>query len=256
MSMAVHSSSELWFRRQEGAAVPALRLVCFPHAGGAASMYRGWRRYLQPEVELLAVRYPGRQDRLAEPAVESMDELAGRVTAALRPYLDRPVALFGHSMGSAVAYEVAARLESEYGVPAALLAVSGRPAPHRAVPSALHHGGDASIIDSLRRLGSTQLQVFDDPDLRELLMPALRADYRLLETYRPSQPPPVRAPIVACAGISDPRCGLDGLRSWAELGTGTFSHRLFPGGHFYTEDCEADLVAHVSKHLTTAQRGA
>ncbi|WP_327243886.1 thioesterase II family protein [Streptomyces sp. NBC_01320] len=249
MGITAERSDGLWFRRLRGTAEPALRLACFPHAGGTASMFRGWRRLLPPDVELLAARYPGRQDRIAEPVIESMDELAERITGALLGLLDRPLALFGHSMGSAVAYAVAAKLSAEHGVNPALLVVSGRPAPHRVEPTTVHHDGDEAIIESLRRLGSTQLDVFDDPDLRELLMPALRADYRVLETGRPHHPVALDTPIVACAGISDPRCGLDGLRSWAELTTSSFTHRVFPGDHFYLEPYEADLVDYFSKHL-------
>ncbi|MFJ4570458.1 thioesterase II family protein [Streptomyces sp. NPDC088846] len=251
MGITTERSENLWFRRLRAPDEPTLRLACFPHAGGTASMFQGWRRLLPPDVELLAAHYPGRQDRIADPVIESMDELADRITHALLGDLDRPLALFGHSMGSAVAYAVAARLTVEHGVRPALLIVSGRPAPHRAEPTTVHRDSDEAIIESLRRLGSTQLDAYDDPDLRELLMPALRADYRVLETGRPTDPVALATPIVACAGISDPRCGVDGLRSWSTLTTSPFTHRVFPGDHFYVEPYEADLVAYVSKHLRT-----
>ncbi|MEU2390212.1 alpha/beta fold hydrolase [Streptomyces sp. NPDC007369] len=244
-----HNGPDRWFRVHRARTRPALRLVCFPHAGGTAGLFHGWPARLPDEVELLAVRYPGRQDRLAEPCIDAMDAMADAVTAALAPRLDLPVALFGHSMGSAVAYEVTRRLEARGLRPERLL-VSGRVAPHRARPDGVADGDDAALIATVRGLGDYQSEVYLIPELRELLLPALRADYRLIESYRPDVPVPVCTPITAYTGRDDATCPEEAVRAWAELtGAGRFDLRSFPGDHFYLVPNEAPLVADISARL-------
>ncbi|WP_328871971.1 alpha/beta fold hydrolase [Streptomyces sp. NBC_00287] len=241
-----------WLRRYPAAngRPPRLRLVCFPHAGGNAQLFRGWSARLPKDVELLAVRYPGRQERLAEPCVEDMAALADAVTAALLDRLDRPIALFGHSMGSSVAYETALRLQARHGVVPRRLMVSARSAPHRARPTGLHHRSDDDLVAGVRRLGDLGSEAYDVPELRELLLPALRADYRLIENYRPADPPaPVHAPITAYLGSEDPGCNPDAVAAWAELTTADFHLRTYPGDHFYLAPREAELLADITEDL-------
>lgn len=226
---------------------PSVRLVCFPHAGGTATFFRTWADRL-PGVEVLAIRYAGRQDRLTDPFPASLAVLADEVTAALEPLLDTPLALFGHSMGALLAFEVAGRLEERHGVSPARLLVSGRPAPHRAEPTAYHLAGDAALLAEVERLGNPDPLVFADPDLRELVLPALRDDYRLLETHGFARRR-VRAGIVAYGGDRDPACGVRALPAWAELTAGGFAQRVFPGDHFYLVPCEPALVADVAGRL-------
>ncbi|MFC0528343.1 thioesterase II family protein [Phytohabitans kaempferiae] len=229
---------------------PSVRLVCFPHAGGTATFFRTWADRL-PGVEVLAIRYAGRQDRLADPFPGSLAELADEVTAALVPLLDTPVAFFGHSMGALLAFEVTSRLEERHGVSPARLLVSGRPAPHRAAPCSLHLADEAGLLAEVERLGNPDPLVFADPELRALVLPALRDDYRLLETHDFARRA-VRAGIVAYGGDRDPACGLRALPAWAELTTGGFAQRVFPGDHFYLVACEPALVADVAGRLSAA----
>ncbi|MET9655231.1 thioesterase domain-containing protein [Streptomyces sp. NPDC006460] len=227
---------------------PHARLVCLPHAGGAATAYLGWVRHLPPRTELFAVQYPGRQDRLAEPCVESMTEMADRVAAALAGLPPLPTVVFGHSMGSLVAYEALARVQRRH--PAAVperLFVSGTAAPHRD-REGLPALDDASLVAYTHRQGGAFPGVYEDPELRELLLPSLRGDFRLLAGYRPAAAPtPLGVPVTALGGDRDTGCTAEDLRSWAALTTGAFATRTFPGGHFYLQDGEEHLV-----HLVTA----
>ncbi|MFG2318625.1 MULTISPECIES: thioesterase II family protein [Streptomyces] len=241
----------IWFRHYRGAVAPRVRLVCFPHAGGNARLFHGWASRLPADVELLAVRYPGRQERMNEPCVETMDDLAGPISEALALHRDLPLVLFGHSMGAAVAYEVAVRLEGPAadGPGPALLLLSGRTAPHVTRPTALHRAADDVLVAGVTRLGTLGGDAYAVPELRELLLPVLRADYRLIETYDRKRPPVLRAPMVAYLGDRDPGVTRPGVEAWSELTDGDFAVRSFAGDHFYLAPREAELTADIARRL-------
>jgi pyochelin biosynthetic protein PchC len=236
-----------WFRRYRRVVEPRLRLVCFPHAGGSASVYRSWPNRLPDDVELLAAQYPGRQDRLREPCVDRMDRLATLVTGALLPFLDRPLALFGHSMGASLAHEVAVRLERLHGAEIVTLFVSARLPPRHHRPRDVHQD-DETLLADVRMLDPVNSAVLDDPDMRELMLPVIRADYQVADSYRPANPL-VRAPVVAYLGDADPTVGAGQLRAWAEITHAGFALVEFPGDHFYLVPGEAELVADIAARL-------
>ncbi|MEU8680736.1 alpha/beta fold hydrolase [Streptomyces sp. NPDC048611] len=241
-----------WFRRPRPVPEPRLRLVCFPHAGGAASFFRDWPRWLPADVELAAVCYPGREDRIGLPAVEVMDELADRIAEALVPALDRPLAFFGHSMGASVAHEVAMRIERRHGRVLRRLVVSSRSAPSRLRPSGLSRASDEVLVRDVQELGGTFSAALDHPDLRELLLPTIRADYRLIDDYRPAEPSPrIAVPVTALLGDRDPHVGEADMRAWAEVTEGDFGLRVLPGDHFYLLEQAPSLVTELGRLLTS-----
>ncbi|WP_051735481.1 thioesterase II family protein [Streptomyces sp. NRRL B-3229] len=244
-----------WFRTYRGTPEPTLRLVCFPHAGGAPTAYRSWAGSLPEDIELLATCYPGRQDRIGEPFAESVHTMADAIAAALRPLADAPLALFGHSMGAVVAHEVALRLQSEYGISPVRLFVSGSEAPHRREREKEQPTDDAEFLAELRELGHSSLAAIDDPLLLELVMPSIRSDYRLSAAYHPvPDAPKHRAPLVAYVGAEDSGCTYDELTAWSEYTQGAFETRVLPGDHFYLQDQEQQLLAHITGHLQSDLR--
>ncbi|QHA09869.1 alpha/beta fold hydrolase [Streptomyces broussonetiae] len=225
-------------------------MVVLPHAGGSASFYHGWGAAFDEGTEVLVARYPGRHDRLTDPCVHSMDALADHVTGALLPCLDVPVTLFGHSMGASLAYEVTLRLQSEHSVRPAALHVSSRKAPHRLTPRRLDEQGDEALIAELRRLGGTDTELLDDPDLRELVLPALRADFTVVGTYGPRDAAPVDCPVHAYVGDADPSMSAHDMESWADVAPRGFQLQVLPGGHFYLVDEHEALVRAVTEQLS------
>ncbi|MEV6020475.1 alpha/beta fold hydrolase [Streptomyces sp. NPDC051997] len=243
-----------WLRRFTTTAADGPRLVCFPHAGGSATAFKDLARALHPHVDVLCVQYPGRQDRYREepftalaPLAEAVaDELAGELAADGRPY-----ALFGHSMGSLVAFETA-RLLARRQLPAPQrVFFSGRGGPDLR-DSAYDLYDDADMLAEVRRLGGTDQSMLDDPDILELVLPALRADYRILGTYRALAGVPLTAPVTALIGDSDPIASVEDAHTWREHTTGDFTVKVFPGGHFYLFDQLDRVATAVTEDLLTS----
>ncbi|MEV0599023.1 alpha/beta fold hydrolase [Streptomyces sp. NPDC050315] len=243
-----------WIRRFPPAAGNGTRLLCFPHAGGAAGTYFPFAKLLAPRIQVLGVQYPGRQDRRSEPPLADIAELADRVVDSLGPTPDdRPLALLGHSMGALVAFEVARRLEASGPVRPVRLFVSGRRAP--SVPGTrptLHDKDDAALLAELRRLSGTEDELLADEELVRLILPALRSDYRAVETYRPAPDARVACPVTVFTGDEDTHVTRDGALRWAGHTTGPCEVQTFQGGHFFINSQRRAVAEAVAARITTA----
>ncbi|MER5651067.1 thioesterase domain-containing protein [Streptosporangium sp. NPDC002524] len=251
MTETIPADSRAWLLRQRPLAEPRVRLVCFPHAGGDAPMsYRGWQDRLPADVELSAVCYPGRQNRVNERPIDRMEPLVDHVCRALVPLADRPLALFGHGMGAVVAYEVAVRLAGRHRISPAALLVSAYAAPHLCADDARRIPiGDRQLAEQAAAADPALLRF---PELMDLAMVALRADHDLLHAYRPASTPLVTAPVVGYRGTDDPRVSHGEMRAWSRVAGSGFELRTFPGDHFYPVDAEAALVADIVERLSGA----
>ncbi|PAZ14897.1 thioesterase [Streptomyces sp. SA15] len=245
-----HVDENLWVRQFHPAPAAATRLVCFPHAGGSAPYYLPVSKALSPSVDVLAIQYPGRQDRRQEKCVDNIAELADAVTAELLPWADRPLVLFGHSMGASLAFEVALRLERKDIVPLALFA-SGRRAPSRYRDERVHLLGDDEIIQELKSLSGTSSEVLGNEEILRMAMPAIRGDYRAAETYRHSGGMRLAAPIHVHYGTEDPRVSREEAEAWAEHTSGRFEIHRHAGGHFYLNDEGPRVIEAIARVCST-----
>ncbi|MQY10998.1 Thioesterase PikA5 [Streptomyces sp. RB5] len=225
---------------------PAARLILFPHAGGSAVFFHPWKTVAHPEVDILAVRYPGRAERISDPCPQTIGELASQLadSCAALAADGLPLFLLGHSLGGFIAHEVARRLEHR-GLRAAGLLLSACRAPRLATGHGLGDGPDEALVERMRELGGSDMRVFDDPELRELVLPALRADYRMLDRYQAPPPGGLRCPVRVYRGAGDDEVSAEQTAPWAEVTSGEFSDICFPGGHFYLSEHLADVTADV-----------
>src|SRR2546421_8574549 len=236
-----HAEHELWLRRFHPAPGARARLVCLPHAGGSASYYPPLSAALSPTMEALAVQYPGRQDRRAEPLVDDLLVLADRLTDVLADE-PGPLALFGHSMGAVLAFEVARRLERG-GREVSALFVSGRRAPTMHRDEWLHRTGDAELLHEVRKLSGTDVELLDDEEIVQMVLPVIRNDFQAVGTYRhqPGDEPELRCPVTAVIGTEDPRVTRSEADRWRTHTSGPFALHTYPGGHFYLTSVTTEL---------------
>ena len=231
-----------WLQGFRTASAPRRTLVCFPYAGAGAAVFRDWASEVGADTELLAVRLPGRETRIGEPPLQRVEETVPALLAALEPLGDRPLILFGHSLGATLAYATARALVAR-GHPPALLAVSGRRSPHLASRRPpVDSLDDAAFRARLAALGGTPPEVLACDDLMELMLPMLRADFAMSDAFLEPDPPPLPVPVLAFAGAEDGAATPDEVAGWKRLAGAGFSLRTLPGGHFFLHEQRASIV--------------
>jgi medium-chain acyl-[acyl-carrier-protein] hydrolase len=207
---------------------------------------------LPPDVEVLPVELPGRASRFREPPFRRLDELVEKVAEVLSSELDRPYAFFGHSMGGLISFELARRLR-ELGAEGPLwVFVSARRAPQ--FPSdddPVHALPEPEFIAKLRELNGTPEEVLQHPELMQMMIPLLRADFEVNETYEFEPGEPLACSISALGGLGDEEVTREHLEGWRRHTRGGFSLRMFPGDHFYLEAHRQPLLQAVAQDLMT-----
>ena len=232
----------------------ALRLFCFPYAGGAESIYRNWQKLLGPVINVVPMQLPGRGVRMRERLFTDIFPLVEAASQALSPHLDKPFALFGHSMGATIAFEVARKLRRDQGIQPTHLFVSGCCCPQEVGD---HYREDlkeeVEIKDTLRRYAGTPPEVLEHPELMGVFEPIIRADFAVCRSYFYSPEPPLDCPVSVFGGLEDPDVGRECLQGWGDQTTRSFRVRMVPGGHFFLNSAESLVVESIARDLHQAR---
>lgn len=228
-----------------------LRLFCFPYAGGSASIFRLFAEQLPVEIEVCPVQLPGRESRFMEKPFSHIEQLIIELHAALLPYLDMPYAFFGHSMGALVSFELARSLRRENHVTGPLhLIASAHRAPHIPNTSPLiYQLPETQFLEELRRVNGTPEEVLQNRELLQLLLPLLRADFELCETYTYKQEQPLNCSISAFGGLQDQEITYESMQAWNIHTSKSFIIRFFAGDHFFLNGNQTDLLTAISQDL-------
>lgn len=237
-----------WIKRPMPNEDAQLRLFCFPYAGGSASIFRNWPEYLSSDIEVCAIQLPGRESRFGESALTCLNKMVTQLVDVMEPYMDRPFVFYGHSMGTLIAFELARELRRQQKSGPLQLLVSGRCAPHIQDPcKQLHHLPEAEFIQGLRDYNGTPEAVFNNSELMELIVPLIRADFTVCETFKYKQELPLECPISAFAGVDEVSSRF--LQEWNEQTTNNFESELFSGDHFFINTEQEKFVSALSKRL-------
>ncbi|MFK4089489.1 thioesterase II family protein [Kribbella sp. NPDC020789] len=241
-----------WLVRFSRGEAPRLRLFCFSYAGSGASIFRGWTDGLPDEVDVWAAQLPGRETRVGEQPLRRMGPVIDALYDAIRPQLDLPYVLFGHSMGALVAFELARRLRSAGDPEPAHLFLAAFRAPQLANPNIkIYHLPDEVLKTVLLKEGTPQ-QVLENDELMRALLPTLRADFELCDTYEYGAEPPLRMPVSVFGGHQDVRVGRSDLEPWRDQAAGPFRLAMIPGSHFFLHSAQDLLLAELVRDLGAA----
>ena len=228
-----------------------LRLFCLPYGGGSASSFKGWSDVLPKRVEVCPVELPGHGSRLYEDLFRDLTVLVEALYEGLLPYLNKPYALFGHSMGALLCFEFARLLRRKQGLAPVHLFFSGCRAAHRSDSNPTRHTlSDTELLDLLRNLSGTPQEVLECPELLQLVLPVLRADLTIDETYQYYEEPPLDCPISVYGGLDDPEMGQRHLEAWQSQTSQQFLIKMFSGDHFFLHTVEESLLSELSRELS------
>jgi medium-chain acyl-[acyl-carrier-protein] hydrolase len=226
-----------WFLCANAHPQPRMRLFCFHYAGGAASAFRNWGSLLPKDVELHLLQMPGRENRLGEPLVTRVKTVVEALADVMQGYVDKPFAFFGHSMGALIAFELCRELRRRGQRMPEHLFVSSFISPNVPMPKeAIHLYTEDELVQKMREMNGTASAIFDNPELLQIVLPTMRADVELCETYQFYQEPPLDLPITAFGGLQDDMVNIHQLRAWGKLTASNFTLKMYPGGHFYLKE--------------------
>jgi len=249
------ADDDLWCRRYRRSETATARLVCLPHAGGSAPFFLPVAAALSPEVDVVAIQYPGRQDRRRERPLTDVGGLADRIASILRRQAHLPVTFFGHSLGAVIAFETVRRLEAGGDHPVRIFA-SGRRAPSTHRDEQVHRRDDDGILAEVRALNGTSSSLLGDDELMRAALPALRADYQAAETYRCDPAVTVDCPITVLTGDDDPKTTPAEADAWQRHTTGGFAVHTFRGGHFFLTDHAPQITGLLGEHFKRERAAA
>jgi len=243
------SSLDSWIVRFQPNEQARLRLFCFPYAGGGASIYRQWAKFLSPDIEVCGVQPPGREYRMNEAAYKRMPLLLESLTDAITPYLDRPFAFYGHSMGALISFALARHLrETQQKLPVRLYLAAYR-AAHLPNPNIKIYHLPSEVFKVVLRADGISEMVLQNEELMQAMLPTLRADFELCDTYEFQEESPLECPLVVYGGLEDVRVSPSDLEAWRIHSGKEHNLAMFPGGHFFLHSEQDRLLASLAQDL-------
>ncbi len=247
-------NTQAWFVQFQPNTNASLRLICFPYAGGGPHVFRSWLNELPSWIELVVAQLPGHGTRILEQHHVDVDELVPEIIDELTPELDQPYAIFGHSLGALLGYEVVRRLQSMGAAMPVHLFVSARMAPQLPdLDEPVYNLPKNDFIAHLQKINGTPRQVLENQELMEVFLPVLRSDFQLNETYQFTSGPRLNCPVTVFGGIADTRISQQDLLAWKDLTDGPFEARMFPGDHFFLHSEQHQLVQRIVTRLSNYQ---
>lgn len=251
------TGNQQWFRYWQRKPHASLRLFCFPYAGGGASIFHTWSASLPAKIEVCPVQLPGRENRILEQPFSHIQALTHALAQALHPYLDMPYAFFGHSMGALLSFELTHYLQNMGGGNAGPehLFVSAFRAPHLPDPSLpIHHLPEPAFVEELRRLQGTPEEILQNAEFLHLLLPLLRADFTVCETYVCERDTRLKCPITAFGGLQDEEVSCEMLSAWSQHTSQSFKLHYVAGSHFFLQTAQAELLQVIVQDLQSVFR--
>jgi surfactin synthase thioesterase subunit/NAD(P)-dependent dehydrogenase (short-subunit alcohol dehydrogenase family)/acyl carrier protein len=240
---------EAWLQAGPGSERASLRLFCLPYAGGGASAFASWRAALAPEIAVVPVQLPGREERVAEAAIRDMGELVSRLADAVGDRWEAPFALFGHSLGGLIAFELTRELRRRSLPQPEQLILSACAIPHPGESRQIHRLPEEELILELAQTFGFSRESLRDPALRQALLPTVRADVTVLESYQLAEEPPLACPLLLLGGTNDLLVPPERLLEWKGQTTAGVSLRLLSGDHMFIRGREADVLAVLRREL-------
>lgn len=247
--MSKVSTSDAWIKLNPHSR-GRVRLFCFPYAGGGSSAYFSWLNAISPDIEICPVQPPGREERLGEVPFTRMEPLVEELMWALEPYMDVPFAFYGHSLGALISFELARYLRRHNGPAPMHLFVSGCPAPQLpATDPPINQLSDIEFVQALRRFNGTSDAILQNAELMYMLLPNLRADFAVYETYTYVHEEPLKVPVSAYGGLQDFRTTRESVEAWRSQTDDKFIIRMYAGDHFFIHSKRKVLLQGIRQDL-------
>lgn len=236
-------SYNIWYKTFKSNQKAQIRLFCFHHSGGAASSYYRWVEHISPNIELIAIQLPGREDRFSEPLINRFEDIIFHLLEGFHIYTEKPFFVFGHSLGALVGFEFVSAIRKRYSILPHYLIVSAARAPHLTYKrTSLSHLDDASLTEKLKVYNGIEDNIINNNDLLSLFLPIIRSDFQLIENYRYNSFKPFLCDILSLAGSDDHTVNCEDIRAWSAYTMGKFHYLSFSGEHFFLKNHQSTIL--------------